>query len=344
MDFDKIMQEITAGLSGDNQRDIGYLKEQMEKYKNHEYGKEILRACGRLIYEKLPDEVKNKVNQVAENEDLGIKATLDEVGYCIYKKDFDKALNLMEALVSRIEEAHKSGLFQDDAVSTYHNFDELFEEILYRHLNESEKEVRRCPMPFHQVYARYGALLFEMKRYEEAEKALETAIRWNPVFTDAMFERAECHKALGNLEVFFNLTVEAFKYAFRPKAVARCFRNLGYYFVEKELWDEAVACYIASMDYEKDALNAQSELYYIQRKAGRQIPPPAQEAFESYGEKYGFPVHPSEDILGIPYAYGKHAAELGNSDAARYFWTVFYDLTGSTEIKSLIDSLPESEG
>lgn len=343
MDFNKIMQEITAGLTGDNAQDIAYLKEQMEKYKDHEYGKEIIRACGRLLYEKLPDELKNKVNQVAENEDLGIKATLDEVGYCVYKKDFDKALNLMEALVSRIDEAHEGGMFQDDAVSTYCNFDELFEEVLYRHLNETGKEVRRCPMPFHVVYARYGSLLFEMKRYDEAKKALEKAIRWNPVYTDAMFERAECHKATGDLQGFFNLTVEAFKYAFRPNTVARCFRNLGYYFIEKELWDEAVACYVASMDYEKEALNAQSEMYYIQRKAGRQIPPPSQEAFESFGQQYGFPVHPSEDILGLSYAYGKHFAEQGNSEGARYFWTVFYELTGNEEIKQMIDSLPDSE-
>ena len=72
MDFNKIMQEITAGLTGDNAQDIAYLKAQMEKYKDHEYGREIIRACGRLLYEKLPDELKNKVNQAAENEDLGI--------------------------------------------------------------------------------------------------------------------------------------------------------------------------------------------------------------------------------------------------------------------------------
>lgn len=343
MDFNQIMQEITSGLTGDYKQDVAYLKEQMERYKNHEYGQEILRACGRLIYSILPEELKNKFNQVAENEDMGIQATLDEVGYCIYKKDFDKALKLMEALVSKIDEAHKGGLFQDDAVSTYRNFDEVFEEILYRHLNETGKEVRRCPMPFHVVYARYGSLLFEMKRFDEAEKALITALRWNPVYTDALFERAECHKATGDLQGFFDQTVEAFKYAFKPKTMARYFRNLGYYFIEKELWDEAVACYVASMGYEKDALNAQSEMYYIQHKAGRQIQPPSQEAFESYGKKYGFPVHPSEDVLGLSYSYGKHFAEQGNGEAARYFWTIFYELTGNREIKALIDRIPENK-
>ena len=33
MDFNKIMQEITSGLTGNYEQDITYLKEQMEKYK-----------------------------------------------------------------------------------------------------------------------------------------------------------------------------------------------------------------------------------------------------------------------------------------------------------------------
>ena len=35
MDFEKIMQEITSGLTGDGEKDIKYLMEQCEKYKDH---------------------------------------------------------------------------------------------------------------------------------------------------------------------------------------------------------------------------------------------------------------------------------------------------------------------
>lgn len=35
-DFEAIMKEITAGLSGDPETDMKYLDEQGEKYKNHE--------------------------------------------------------------------------------------------------------------------------------------------------------------------------------------------------------------------------------------------------------------------------------------------------------------------
>ena len=62
-DFDSIMREITRGLSGDSATDIAYLKEQMEAYKDHEMGKEIIRACARLMYDLIPEDKKKDIRQ-----------------------------------------------------------------------------------------------------------------------------------------------------------------------------------------------------------------------------------------------------------------------------------------
>lgn len=58
MTYDEIMQSITYGLTGDFETDQIYLKEQMEKYKDHELGKEIIRACARIMYQIIPDDKK----------------------------------------------------------------------------------------------------------------------------------------------------------------------------------------------------------------------------------------------------------------------------------------------
>lgn len=52
--FDSIMQAITSGLTNDPKHDLPYLKEQLETYKDHPLGQEILRACGRLIWSMMP--------------------------------------------------------------------------------------------------------------------------------------------------------------------------------------------------------------------------------------------------------------------------------------------------
>lgn len=55
-DFEAIMKQITGGLNGDAETDMKYIMEQVEKYKEHEFGKEILRACGRLMYDIIPED------------------------------------------------------------------------------------------------------------------------------------------------------------------------------------------------------------------------------------------------------------------------------------------------
>lgn len=343
MSYDEIMKNITHGLSGNYETDREYLQEQMEKYKDHELGKEIIRACGRILYEILPEDKKEELAKVMRKEDLGVEATLDEVRFNIYKKDYKKADMLMKALVNKAEELEESGLFQDDSVSMYFTFNNLFEELLYMIRNKPKKDVRRSDIPFAEIYLQYGSLLFELKRYEEAREMLKKAVRWNPCNAQIAFEYAETFKIVGDLESFFKVSVDTFNIAYTPNDIARCYRNLAFYFVEKELWSEALACNLMSLQYNHKSTNAMSEMYYIQQKTNGSVPEPGVEELKSYSQKYGFPLGADDDVLGIAYAYGKHSLEEEQYEVARFFFTILYELTDDEEIKSIIDQLPEEE-
>lgn len=117
----------------------------MVKYKSHELNKEITRACGRLIYELIPDDKKADLANIIGNEEYSYEASLDEVRFNIYKKNYDKALSIIESVIKKAESL---GAFQDDTVSAYFTFGEPFEEVAYKINNESEKEIRRAPIPF----------------------------------------------------------------------------------------------------------------------------------------------------------------------------------------------------
>ena len=158
-----------------------------------------------------------------------------------------------------------------------------------------------------------------------------------------MSEYIETYKMSGDLEQFFILTKEAFKIAFRPTDLAQCYRNLGYYFVEKKLWPEAIACNLLSLEYDKEAKAAQSELYYINNATDGKIPEPSIDQTREYSKKYGFPFGPDRDILGLSYAYGKHFLEEKEPNAARYFLSITYGLTGDPEIKEIIEKLSQEE-
>lgn len=339
-DFDTIMREITSGFNGDSKTDMAYLQAQMEKYKEHEMGTEIIRACGRLMYELIPDDKKEELDKLISNESSGIEATLEEVRFNIYKNDFDKALKIIEALVKKIEDMNA---FQDDQVSEYHVFEEFFEEVLYQHRNNPEKDIRRAQIPYTEVYLLYGSLLLELKKIPDAQVALEKGLHWNPVSFRIMSEYMETYKIIGDLDRFFALTLDSFKIAFHAKDVARCYRNLGYYFVEKKLYSEAIATYLLSNQFDGQSKQVQSELYYINEMTKSKIKKPSIEDVKKYAEKYGFPMGADGDILGLAFAYGKHFMEQNASNAARYFFSIVYELTNDEEIKKLIDSLPEEK-
>lgn len=338
MSFDEIMREITGGLSGDGEKDIPYLKEQMEKYKDHEMSREILRACGRLLYQCIPEEKRSEFDRIVNNDLTSYESVLEEVRFKQHEKKFDEALTLMESLIHKLEEAH---MFTDDQVSEYHCFHEFFEEAMYRMNAKPSREIRQASYPLDRIYSQYGSLLIDLKRYAEAGAALATAMRWNPADADIAFEYAETFKLRGDMESFFQTTLACFKYAFRPQQVARCLRNMGYYFVEKALWEEAYACNYLSIRYDRDTRQAMSEMYYIERKAGKDVD--IEGVLPVMSEKYGFPLGPDPDVLGMSYAYGKHFAEEGNTDGARYCWQITYDLTGDEEIKKMLDFLPGEE-
>ena len=335
-ELDVILREITAGLNGDAEHDGPYLMEQMEKYKSHDLAKEIVRACGRLMYNVIPEESKDKIVQIFGNEHLGVDATLDEARFNIYKGDFRKAQTIMADLIRKIEELDA---YQDDIASEYHTFSEPFEEVLYRFHNEPEKDVRHADIRYSEIYLLYGTILVELKDFENAKAALRTALKWNPVGAPIHFEYAEIFKMTEDYEEFFRLTVEAFKYAFRSTDIARCYRNLGFYFIEKELYKEAAGCYFMSTFFEPDSKQAMSELYYISTKTNKETVNPSTKDLKKIANKYGFPLGPDDDVVGLSYVNGKHFYEQEEYRLAGYFWSITYDLIKDEEIKKKLDEI-----
>ena len=338
MSFDQIMTEIASGLTGEKEHDIPYLQEQCEKYKHHELAQEILRACGRLIFRYASNEQKEELERLMKNRDIAHESVMEEVRFKVYQKKYDEALAMTEGLVKKIE-IH--GLFTDDSVSEYHCFNDFFEEALYSFFAKPKKTIRHAAIPFADIYLMHGTLLVEMNRLDEAQEALKKALHWNPANTNIAFEYAETYKMKGDIESFFHITVMTFQYAFRPNQVARCYRNLGYYFIEKRLWKEATACFMMSLEFEKDSKSAMSELFYIHEKAG-DVEQPDMEDIRKFAEKYGFPVGAHKDVVGMAFSYGKHFWEEKNIEAARYCWEIAYALTDDKNIKKMLDALPQN--
>lgn len=296
MTYEEIIGEITAGLTGDNKKDIAYLKEKMDKYKEHELATEILRACGRLLYEFIPDETKEEIVQAVDNNTSGIYAVLEEVRFNIFKKDFNKALELIENLVKKTEHYP---MYQDDSVTEYFSFDAPFEYFMYVEGYKKEKEIKWIEYPFSAIYSQYGALLIDLKHYDEANKMLGKALRWNPMSSKIGYEYAETFKLLGQMDKYIEATRKAFSTAYTKKEVARGYRNWGYYFIELEKYQAAIGCYLLSLQYDEESKNAQSEIYYIHQKTNGAIKPPKVKKFHKIAKREKIPMGVDPCVLEL---------------------------------------------
>ena len=332
--YDEIMRDIESGLSGDPKEDADYLKEMAEVYRDHEEADRIHRAIARLLYGLLPAEGQAKFAADTDKDRRDIMERIENVRFLMFRKKDEEALREMEELVEMAEHS----LYADEDASMYFSFNEAFEEVLYIAIHQPAKEVRRAAIPMSRIYGTYGILLVELGRVEEAQKALEKGLRWNPIDCEIRAEYDETFKMQKDYERYLNEVLASFRYIFRPKYLARAFRDIGYYFIENKMYSEATFLYWMSMRYEPDSRTAQAELYYIEQMAEEEVKQLSVNEVRALSETYEFPLGADKLVLNLAYQMGKHRLET-HQPGAEYFLTIAYDFTHDEEIKGMLDSI-----
>lgn len=338
MTFEEIMAEIKGELTGDAKSDVTYLMEVTKQYMDHELSSEIAKACGLLIMEIVPDELKGKVDEILKEDKLGVLEAIEEAEANVELGKYNVALEVLDKMIAKVEAVD---LYKPNDLFEYRNFNAPFEEISYRFIYKPKKKLKDAPEPFASLYYLYGNILVEIKRYSEAQEAFEKAMYWNPTNADIAFEYAETFKIQNKLEDFIGITRHIFKSAHRPEHIAHAYRNFGFYFIEKKLWAVAIGCLKLSMEFERENKEVQAELDYIDSKLDGEIEEPSLEKLKYYAEKYDFPTWASQEVISLAVAYGKQALEDKQYPAARYFLEIAYGLLPNAEIKELLESLPK---
>ena len=144
-------------------------------------------------------------------------------------------------------------LYENDKINEYHSFSNPLEELIFNEYIGCEKELRYIPdnQPLEDLYYAYGFLLRDASRLEEAEIALKEAHKLNPVSTKIILELCDIYKMrTPTFNKFY--TMDALKYAYSGYELARCYRNLGFYYYEENNIELTLACYKHSLKYEND--------------------------------------------------------------------------------------------
>ena len=260
------------------------------------------------------------------------------VDLCGKKQSEDAAARLKQE-IDRLEGLN---LYQDGQAD-YYDFNTLMEMVMFQSQHPEVQPVADIEEPLNRLYAMYGSILLELGKLDEAEEALSIAMDWNPMSADIAFEHAEVFKQRKDMEAFKRLTIAIFPIAYKRREIAHCYRNIGYYFVEKQMWDEAVGCYLLSMSFAEaeGRYQAEQELHYIYEETKGEAERPSIGAMRSYGEKYGFPIGPDAKVIEAAMLYGKTMLAQKKFQHASYFLDIAYKLTENKEIKQVLDGVNE---
>ena len=341
--FDEIMESITSELTGDWGHDGSYLREQMEQYKDHPLAKEILRACGRLMYKLIPDEKRSELERVMENHRSATDTTLEEAAFNVGKGNWAKALELIEPLAAKMDRLAESGWNADDSESRYFDFRSVTDEVVWRAHNEEPRTIRGATEPFARIYFTYGSCLFEAQRYDEAIEACAKAIRWNPADVGLRFELGESYKRLGDMGSYERILGELYPYVATADELAHYHRAMGYLHIELGSFRLAAAHLMVSLLFENSSYPL-SEVMYIKMKYGQDYtdmtPQDALTVLEEANEE----VFPDEDtfhalnqLLGESFRQGDYQTTLETA-------VELYNFTHGEEYERLVHQLMDTLG
>ena len=200
---------------------------------------------------------------IAEKSKLSLELKFEQVDNLINSNQPDKALNILLKLKREFEK----GLSFDDI----ENYDALsFEDSVefcmyceYMKSNNNLKYTTYTNPSYYKLYYKLAYVYVELKQYDKAKEAIRVALKWNPISSKALIEYAEILKKENSFNDEYLTTInKAFKFAYTPELLARCYRWLGYYYIEKKEYRLAFAIYRYSLFFEKHD-KAIHEMEYI---------------------------------------------------------------------------------
>ena len=203
----------------------------------------------------------------------------------------------------------------------------------------AKKPLRLIPYsePVFDLYYIYGSLLASENRFDEAEIYLKKALRINPVSSKALLELADIYKLRTvTFNRFFLLNMEALKYAYSLKEIARAYRNIAYYYLEEYNLEVASVFYNYSLKFDYN-VNAVKELGYIKAR-GIDAEISDEDAIRTIKSK-NIQADANPFILDALETLCNYFESKGFYNSALYFYRIMYDLTKDSHIFNRINQL-----
>lgn len=327
------LDNIKKNLGKDAHKDMQYLMECAQKYQNDEDSQDILGGIASMMYELLDDSDKEAVNTHFEQMQKDTMAKYESVKDMVKRGDLLAANELLDIIIESVD-----GNYKENDTTVFLCFNHIIELYIYNYVFKPQKQIMAADIPLHEYYRTKGTILTMMEDYAKAKEAFLESLKWNPVDLDTYLSLGELYKHTGELELFLQSTSDCHRYCCTRATMARYYRNMGYYYLQKyePVLAGALFCY-SNIYYYTD--NANDEIKYIEAAVNEPVPDRSVKELQQMLSEKDIPLGPDSDTIGIIYRVGQIMLDENRPDEARDCFSIVYDITQDEEAKEIIAGL-----
>ena len=234
-----------------------------------------------------------------------------------------------EIAISKLENMLKESNIKEveDENNTYYTFGNYAEEAIFYNIFKPKKTNVYPEYNISEIYYNLGFINIDLKNFDLAIEYLDKALKWNPINISAMFEKATVFRMKGNLDRNRAEIEKTFIYIYKSSYLAKFYRELGWYYVERKIYDLGNALYTYS-NYFYKTNSAENELKYIAQQENRELKYTPIAEINQYFKDYNIPLNFNRNIVNCIFDELQKAQKNNEKrSVVRYFSNLMYDMT-----------------
>lgn len=253
----------------------------------------------------------------------------------------EQAAELLARLAEDAEEYVDRNCPTTDEVQWF-SFPTLFERLAYRRVEDDPRELRDVGEPLDRLYNDLALANVQAGDYEEAMRALRSAVRWNPMDCGYRLNLADLYRVSGDVQEYLALTHTVFERASDAQHLVRAYLNFAGWFQANQNPRAAAAALRAArtLDMPDGSLDAA-----IDQARGTDADPDLvdDDQAREFLAAEGLPAGANAEIAVCLLLCAQDSARAGDRPTATGMTMRARDLVGAPACKALLDLIRSTE-
>ncbi|MGI5844620.1 MAG: hypothetical protein ACOX9B_10640 [Candidatus Xenobium sp.] len=245
--YARILAGIREQLTGDPERDLPFLNEQAERYREEPWARPFLRELGRIFYDLMPAEQRAEAARVLDAEMERMQALQQQAWEHLEQGRLDQAQNLLDELRQAVQ-----GLGESDLDAAFVDYSDPLEAEFHRLTDPKAKTFRPSPLSHRPLLILQARIHLLRDEPEQALEVLGQAVSRGPVSARLRLLRLEVLQDLGRAEQAFQEALQTLPLCHVPKDLAWGWRILGWCLAELGRGEAALVALLYSLHHRWD--------------------------------------------------------------------------------------------